>query len=369
MNSRHLLPLAFAALLALLTAGCDVHEFPEEPAPPAGTVTATLAIVFENVDMPPYVTLEVAGDSRRSRGDAEHVARYTVNVYDDSDDGRAPSRAVAATSFATDAAENATKRRNLTVDVPPGTYRYVVWQDFSAAADAADHYYSTVDFSEISLLSGPGDDKKYVHQGNTRYRDAFRGEGTFKVDRNGAVFLPGNPLPQHYAEITMRRPMARYVFVTTDLNEFISRYKTTTPDIPASSADAPGRPVPSIDLDDYTIRFRYTGYMPSVYNAHIDKPVDSRTGASYDGSIGPTEGNEAELGSDFVFVNGHETSVAVAVDVIDKKTKGVIASTNPINVPLKRGMLTVVKGKFLTSTAGSSVGVNAEFRDEYNIQI
>lgn len=369
MNIRSLLSMPFAALLALLAAGCDVHEFPEEPAPPAGTVKSTLALVFEDVEMPPYITLEVAGDSRRSRGEAVHVARYTVNVYDDSDDGRAPSRAVTATAFSTDLAENATNRRTVTVDVPPGTYRYVVWQDFSALGAAADHYYSTVDFSEISLLSGPADDDSYKHQGNTRYRDAFRGEGTFKVDRNGAIFLPGEPLPQHSAEIIMRRPMARYVFVTTDLNEFISRYKTTTPDIPASSADAPGRPVPSIDLDDYTIHFRYTGYMPSVYNAHIDKPVDSRTGASFDGAIGPTEGNEAELGSDFVFVNGHETSVAVAIDVIDKKTNTTIASTNPINVPLKRGMLTVVKGKFLTSTAGSSVGINSDFNGSHNIKI
>lgn len=377
---RHILRLTAAAMAAALAAGCDVHEFPSEETPPP-VVESRLKLTFDGVDMPLHTTVEFDSDGRRARSAEEGArdSRHIINVYaDDSHDEdiasgtRAPSRSVTATAIVTDRADAATDDRTVTISLPPGSYRYVVWSDYVEAGSDADLYYDTSDFSEIALRSAGSPSEAYIHRGNSPWRDAFRGEGSFRVGADGAMYAPddrdcASPLAE--AVITMRRPLARYVFVTTDLSDFISRHGLRPLSDEVDTESSP-RPLPTVDLSDFRVVFRYTGYMPSVYNAHIDKPVNSITGVSFDGAITRADdGNTAELGSDYISVNGHETSVQVAVDVYDRNTGTRVASTNPITVPLVRNRLTIVRGRFLTSKAGSSVGISPGFKDDINIEI
>ena len=47
-----------------------------------------------------------------------------------------------------------------------------------------------------------------------------------------------------------------------------------------------------------------------------------------------------------------------------------MSSTNPINVPIVRSKMTVVKGEFLTSKATGGVTINPSYDgDDYNIEI
>ena len=166
----------------------------------------------------------------------------------------------------------------------------------------------------------------------------------------------------------MRRPLARYVFVTTDLSDFISRHGLRPLSDEVGAESSPARCLRST-CPTSASSSATQAYMPSVYNAHIDKPVNSMTGVAFDGAITRADGNTAELGSDYISVNGHETSVQVAVDVYDRNTGTRVASTNPITVPLVRNRLTIVRGRFLTSKAGSSVGISPDFKDDINIEI
>ena len=78
--------------------------------------------------------------------------------------------------------------------------------------------------------------------------------------------------------------------------------------------------------------------------------------------------HNARLGFDYVMVNGRESSVMVAVGLFDEN--GVrLSMTNPIEVPLKRSMLTTVKGSFLMQDTGGGVAINPDFDGEYNIII
>ena len=220
---RHILRLTAAAMAAAFAAGCDVHEFPTQETPPA-VVESRLKLTFDGVDMPLHTTVEFDSDGRRARSAEEGTrdSRHIINVYvDDSRDEergsgtRAPSRSAAATATVTDRADAATDDRSVAISLPPGSYRYVAWSDYVEAGSDADLYYDTSDFSEIALRSAGSPSEAYIHRGNSPWRDAFRGEGRFRVGADGAMYAPDDrdcTTPLAEAVITMRRPLARYVF-------------------------------------------------------------------------------------------------------------------------------------------------------------
>lgn len=67
-------------------------------------------------------------------------------------------------------------------------------------------------------------------------------------------------------------------------------------------------------------------------------------------------------------VNGHESSVAVAMELYDPKGD-LIGRTNTVNVPTKRGQNTIVRGKFLTSQTSGGVGINPDYNGDFNIEL
>ena len=163
----------------------------------------------------------------------------------------------------------------------------------------------------------------------------------------------------------MKRPLARFRFVTTDVGEFLSRREGM-----GLSGPLPVRPEGvTAALGDYRIVVRYTGYMPSVYNAVTDKPIDSSVGRWFDGVVKGIDTSTAELAFDHVFVNGSQTSVQVALDVYSRHDNTKIASTVPIEVPVVRGKLTEIRGPFLTSEAAGGVGIHPGFDGDFNIEI
>lgn len=362
--SHRLIHLLWTAVI--LTA-CDVHEFPgEQPAPPE-PVECGFEMTFDRGAMDVLTTVEHGPADSRSRHDGDHDFRYIINIYEDDDVSRLPSRTpidtyvfTAATTAPGPDGSTPDHNRRVSLSLPPGNFSIVAWADHVLAGTGNDKYYSTADFAEISLLTDNG-----AHPGNIPWRDAFRGEVRVSVNDKGEVFTDG-AAPETMVEIPMRRPMARYRFLTTDLGEFISRYGATEQKATDSGDLSPS---PSPDPADYRVVMRYTGYMPSVYNAHTDRPTDSRLGVIYDGAISRLDASTAELASDYVFVNGSETSVQVALDVYNRHTGAKIASTDPVTVPLRRNHLTIVRGRFLTSTASGGIGINPGFNGDFNIEI
>lgn len=344
------------ALLAAVLTSCDVHEFPGgEP----GKQTPEILLQFDDGEMP--LLTEVTYDpTSRSRSSA-HASRFIVQVFSDNDiDGaRGASRSPLHTAVMTDADTAFTRDRVVSLPLEAGSYRILVWADYVEAATESDRYYTTEDLSEISLVSSSGkDDDRYFHQGNTPWREAYRGERRISVNNDGSVrHSDGTPAPAGRAVVEMSRPMAQFAFVTTDLADFSSRNR-----IKGKDGALP-------DLSAYKIVLRYTSYMPSVYNAHTDKPVNSRIGVSFEAKPETLDGSRAILGYDHVLVNHSNTSVQVALEVHDKTTGEPIASTSPIEIPLQRNHLTIVSGPFLTTKSGTGVGINPGYFDDFNIEI
>lgn len=369
-NTRILLILAM--LLALTFDSCDVHEFPvtEEPEPPAPERPAIeLEVTFDAIDWPVFTTVEwnqgSDAERQRSRGGSraeQHKLRYTINIYDDYTDSRYPSRNLQSVrTLITDApASLADAKERIDIDLPAGDYIAVAWIDYVDANDMySDLYYDTGDFASITLL---GDD----YPGNCNYREAFRGSTRFVIADDGTVVDTESRAPIEVIPLVAERPMARYEFITTDLDEFVKQNISPLSDEPEN---APSKLPNGPDLDDYIVHMRYTAYLPDTYNCHTDKPVDARIGASFYGQIVKMSDKEATLGFDHVFVNGTETSVQVALDVYSTVTGNLVASTDPITVPLKRNHHTRVTGKFLTTKSSGGAGINPDFDGEFNIEI
>jgi hypothetical protein len=100
-----------------------------------------------------------------------------------------------------------------------------------------------------------------------------------------------------------------------------------------------------------------------------DRPADSWTGVSFISQMHLEKDKEMLLGYDYIFVNGSETTLSVSLEVYTRDGE-LISSTNPINVPIVRSKLTVVKGEFLSLEASGGVTINPGYEgDDYNIEI
>ncbi|MDE6197062.1 MAG: hypothetical protein K2F91_04240 [Muribaculaceae bacterium] len=341
MTKKATLLSAIAATTVLFLPGCCIHEMPHPDAPdtPGGrNLTLRLRYDPETPLFGEYVYDQgsVTGSRSGAPLDAElpHDIRYTIKAYGMTRDGDISRDADTTIIRTRPVAEGLDADFDITI--PDGDYQLLVWTDFVDKATVSDKYYDTSSFDEITIT-----DSK-PHSGSNPWRDAF----------SGAAETAGDD-----ATVTMARPMAKYRFISTDLRRFIEQSRSRT--------DGSAR---ATSLDQYVIKMIYTRYMPCSFNMFTNRPADSRTGVSFTSRITPLSDTEAEIGFDYVFVNGNETSVAVAVEVYDSKGE-MLAAIPSFDVPLKRSRLTVVKGEFLTSEASGSTGINPGFDGDFNIEI
>lgn len=332
MKVRHLL---LTALVALAAQSC-VHEWPDN--------SQARRNVVLNVTHTQHWTDREMLVSRA----AANTVRYHFRIFP----AGTTEVPVADTEFTRDDLGRSDFATSLSL--PPGAYDLYAWSDIADASTGRSLFFDSGDFSRIGY-SEP-------YNGNNELRDAFRGVSTFTVaEKIEADYSVAANLP-------MERPLARYEFISTDLVDFLEGEASRgmlTFSRGDSPLDIPSR-VP--EFNRYRVRMIYTGYMPSVFNNLTNKPVDSRTGMSYDARISVLNEREARLGFDHVMVNGTESSVAVALEVYDPEGR-LIGRVNTINVPTKRSHNTIVRGRFLTSKATGGVGIDPGFNGDFNIEI
>lgn len=343
--------LVTCALLCITS--CAVHEWPE-PSP---------ADVIVNLDfdtqLPQYKVLNEEG-TRASHDGRDYDIRYTIAAYRLLQDGSYAEEPFLLKVFSKDEIEELSASFRFSID--EGSYRFYVWTDFVLAGTQSDYFYNTTNFRRISLQG--------THEGNNDFRDAFSGSADLKVIRRGSRETPST------VTVQMRRPLAKFDFITTDLQEFIT--KTIEAMIRKEEAEAAAKAgetksegdtkTPVVDLEKYTVVFFYSGYMPNAYNMMEGKPCDSATGVKFSSAISAIDNHDARLGFDYVFVNGEESSVMVTVALYDEEGTQ-LSISRQIEVPIKRSMLTTVRGSFLMQNTGGGVAIDPGFEDEFNIYI
>lgn len=217
--------------------------------------------------------------------------------------------------------------------LPSGSYRLLAWADWVDRGSVTDKYYATGDFGDISF--------KGRYEGNNDYRNAYTGkaEVSFQVKQGDTTTVVREQLP-------LRSIMGKVKFVATDYNEYLAKGQ------------------------NLRILVAYTGFLPNRYSVLRGVPFDATTGVNFLSSMSElsTEGDgSATLGYDYVMVNGEESSVTMALGMYDDEGK-LVGTSSTLNVPIKRGGITVVKDKFLTRTSSSGgIGIDPSFDGDINI--
>ena len=334
----------------LLLSACDVHEWPETPE----FVKLHLRLSYET-DMTEWEHLydgesvieQGLGDTYDNHQNYGKI-RYIVRAYPISEKQRTMQDYTQEFVFTKDIAEG--YDHEVTLDVLPGNYNFMVWSDLVQTSGDS-HFHNADNFAEITLQ---GD-----HKGNTDHRDAFRGSNNITLVADIMECLPDT------LDVAMQRPLAKFEFVTTDLQEFIDKEIEFLKKEAATRGDVPPT---RVDTENYKVVFQYAGFMPNTYNMNTDKPIDSSMGVFFESRLGILTENEASLGFDYVFVNGKEAGVSIQIGLYDSEDRQ-IALSEPIDVPLRRSHHTILKGSFLMQEASGGITINPDFDGNHNIII
>lgn len=353
--------LIFGMLWLLAMAGCDVHEIPEMDSTP---VPFSLHLDF-NTDLPLYEEIHYTRGINETKAFATHDVRYTVKAYREESDSRF-SR-VAHDTFVFTFPDIHNLDRTLQLSLPEGNYIFKVWVDYVDKNSILDKYYETGDFAEIILAN------RTDHPGSNDYRDAFRGSVVASIVNPD--YYTGSALAaiDNQARVDMIRPMGKYKFISTDLEVFLTRVAKTLIDQgiidKVESKATYEELLKLVNLDDYQIVFRYNIFMPCSFNMFTDRPADSWTGMSFKSLMHNENNREITLGFDYIFVNGTQTTLSISVEVYNGQGE-MLSASKPVDVPIVRSKLTVVRGDFLTTKASGGVAINPGFDGpDYNIEI
>ena len=333
----------------MLTA-CDVHEWPETPE--STQFHLRLNYKTEMTEWHHQYNKEEVVEQGYGEIYDNHLEygkiRYIVRAYPILEKNQSPRTYSHEFLYTKNISDG--YNHEVTLDLPEGDYQIMVWSDMIESSDHS-YFYDATNFAEI-VLQG-------LHQANTDHRDAFYGIGNITLVSDIMEYVPDT------LDITMQRPMAKYEFITTDLEAFVKKELEYL----SKEAESRGEEAPSrVIFEDYRAVFYYSGFMPNTYNMYLNKPVDSAQNIMYESKLELLGNGQASLGFDYVYTNGVQSAVTIQVGFYDKEERQVALSA-PINVPLCRDHHTIMKGAFLISETSGGIIIHPEFDGNHNIII
>lgn len=315
----------------LLLSACDVHEWPES----TEFVKMHLRLNYET-DMTEWEHLydgasiieQGLGDIYDNHQDHGKI-RYIVRTYPISEKMRITSDYTQEFVFTKDIAEG--YDHEMILDVLPGNYNVMVWSDLVETSGDT-HFYNADNFSEIMLQGG--------NKRNTDHRDTFCGKISITLSAKS-----GNQVNETI-NIGMKRPLAKFEIVATDLLDFI---------------DMKGS-----DLNLYKAKIQYIGFMPNTYGLFADRPVSSTIGEVFESSLTKLTDTDVSMGFDYVFVSDRGSTVTVRIGIYDNKDQ-LVSLSETITIPIKPDYHTLLKGKFLMQNSSNGVDIDPNWGGDYNI--
>ncbi len=349
----------------LMLAACAVHEWPKDKVEKYSTFILHLDY---NTSMPLYK--DITHQMSRAGMATDYDVRYIIEVY--TKQQGIPQRLVAREVFSRDDVTSLNTTHEMTLAV--GNYEFLVWTDYVDANSLEDKYYNTADFKAITLRG--------KHEGNNDFRDAFAGRLIYEITEETTDI-----------QMVNSRPMAKFNFISTDLERFVEHMlelkaeaeaeaeaqaeadgsNSVEPHIGGSvsdgeSADGETSQTPSrvVDISEYRVVFTYVSAMPNEFNMQLNEPVwvANPGTVTFESTIKKLNDREAELGFDYVFVNGRELTINMDVSVYDKNGVQVTSLPNAVPVDLVRSKLTTIRSAFLTAQTSGGIGINPGFNPD-----
>ena len=339
---------ALAAAIVVLTASC-VHQWPEK-----AEAAFVLTLEFPG-EMPQGPTHDIS--TRASQYAEDYDTRYVIEAYERLSDGSYnESMAYARFEFTKDEVRELDNTFKLMI--MEGEYRFRAWVDYIDKTTGEPAFYNADNFRYIKLF---GRDEKKPHVGNNDFRDAFTGCVDAEIIRFGGIHAPSS------ANIKMYRPLSKDVFITNDLDDWITKVVVNQMEMLSQSGQANVTIDPaSIKLEDYDVKIIYPQYMPNAFNLSTDRTAWSDVNVSFMSKMIKLSDTEAALGFDYVFANETDPKVVMAVS-LHSKDGTQLARSIDVTVPLERGKVTTVTGSFLLEESDGGVSINPDFDGEFNI--
>ena len=369
--------LLLSAVFAL--GGCMVHEWPDESIP----AVLEVEMVFDTEFLP----LRDVEYTKKTKADPEDFnIRYQIRAYRALKNGGYD--VVPQAEYVFVKSDVSSPDHKVILAIPEGNYMLRVWADYVDAGRVDDKYYLTDDFRSI-MVAEP-------YEGDTDFRDAFEGSSEVSVVRVGSM------AEKVHVRVEMQRPLAKFQFVANDFYDLVTKAMekylnskeyaaflqtrrtsqptpsttdadchfdvSTTDYLPDDDTKAPWDPTkaPGFNPEDYKIVFYYNSYLPTEYNLLTGKPTDAKMGMQFSSTLLPLNEDEALIGFDYVIVNGVESSVTLQVALYAPDGE-MMSLSNPVVVPVVRGKVTTVRGKFLTLATGGGIGIDPGFDGEFNL--
>ncbi len=233
---------------------------------------------------------------------------------------------------------------SMNVRMPSQNVLLLVWADYVSRGSTADLYYNTADLTELKII------KPYKYG-----------------DDSKAAFTAAEPLDlrQHAAQavsktILLESPFASYKVVSND----VKKYQTMQ-----LAGESPAHLL--------TRQASYELFLPFGYNVAKQEANHFESGIAFNTSLSAeSSADTVVLMYDYVFVSKTNPSMQgtynshVGLSMAIYATTGIaINAINGLNVPLRRGWMTIVKGPFLTTEAGTGIGVDPDFEGNIDINL
>ena len=227
-------------------------------------------------------------------------------------------------------------------ELPPNDYEMILWVDYTESGSTADLWYQTDNLQAIKILAT---DQTYTAGSDTR--EVFYGTASITATQQATAGV----------QLTTERPQAKYTLIAED----VERYRQLQI----------ANPEKYVPLEELSTQILYEGYLPDGFNAWTGKPNSSQTGYRCAPAPLPTADEadtDVRIGSDYVLVNGSESSVTVTVLVTDR-TGRTISRVPGVEVQYKRNMLTTVRGDFLTAgVVTPGIHINTDWEGIHEVE-
>lgn len=371
LRRRRMLAALAAAVACLVLGACEVHQFPEqqdvyppEPGPDTVWVTVPLRLVYDLdvylwphrydpllASVEPDASADTPFPDRPGASDryANLAAEGVIVTHVQALAAAGTARVVTSRTFTRTLDGTPYDTDSIALDVPAGgVYDLYVWSHLLADTAAAP-FYDYTDFNRVHLVADSYD-------GNTDYRDAFRGtvrvEAPAPAEADTAGSATGDVEPY---VVGMKRPMGKFELITTDLSEFLER-ETVRRSLTVRA-----------DVGDYRVVISYPMYYPASYSAIEDRLENVYTGMQFSTRMTVTGDSEASLGFDYVLLNNvSDAGVQVVVNVYDLGGARVAGSAT-FTVPMRRDYHTRLRGAFLSTPGNGGVGIDPGFNGDHNV--
>lgn len=334
-----LLPL-FALICLVMTLSSCVHQFPD----PASWRRVRVHVSHETEW--DYHHIFLSGerpDDTRTIDENVHVSRYIFAVYRKGE--KKPVRTEEMFRAISEPLEF-----DVEIMCPSGDVEIRVWHDYVLDCDRKHHLYIVDDLRSIQFAE--------PFLAGLEEKDAFAGIAELSVPYTDSydIYLEADPV--------LRRPLAAYAFVTTDIQKFLKAQRTAKGEIINDKEQI----IDFSDLAEYRVKMSHVGYYPHIYDHFENNPVKVCNGMSYEAEIVPISNDEALLCFDHLMVNGMESSAPLQIEIYNRKGELLVRS-EPLDIPIKRSRVTVVRGEFLTHVSNNAAAIDPSFDGQINIEI